>query len=418
MPKTLFHTERLASRQTLLNEISEAMSSMGKPITPDKPIPPLLFVFWGSQGAGKTIFLKEAEKQLAGEPDVGIAGFWTIEKHNFAELPTLILGAVQALPTQQKVVILDNLEVLLEAVTGEDFFDFENKAILPLIERGDTLILAGSQIELKQWQEYDVRFRQCNYHLASLSLDEVKQMLEGTEFDPNVAYRLTFGQPKMLSVHMKEPQWTEKEISREATDYFLKGLKAEVREIARIASLVPAFNIYVLRKIRREDQSEDDGLLSQYHDHVNELTLRGMIQYDADLGAYRFTDDAVRRLLALDYHLSNPKHYDEAQGIAAEYFEEEAKGAAFLPRLIVSAVYHQAQRNRKLSQAKRGDLCIRWIRRMRDSWNGANWEQVLSVWESGLNSSELRDELVSLIGDKTFKKITQMFLGYQAEMEV
>ena len=415
MPETLFKPERLASRKIFLNEISGAMSAM------DQPTTPLMLVFWGSQGGGKTTFLKEAEKQLASEPEVGIAGFWTIKnykKNKFDELPKLILDAVQSHPARQKVVILDNVEVLLETVTGEDFFDFENKAILPLIERGDTLILAGSQNELNQWQEYDVRFRQCNYHLDSLNLSEVKEMLEGTEFDPNVAYGLTFGQPRMLSVYMQEPQLTEKEISRKATDYFLKGLEPEVREIARIASLLPAFNIYVLRKIMGDDQSDDEGLLSRYHDHVNELTRRGMIQYDADLGAYRFTDEAVRRLLALEYRFLDSKHYDEAQRIAAEYFEEEAKGAAFLSRVIVSAVYHYALTNRKLSQAKRGDLCIRWIRRMRNSWNGANWEQVLSMWDSGLHSNELRDELVSLISGKTFKKITQMFLGYQAKMEV
>jgi hypothetical protein len=412
MPETLFNTERLASRQTLLNKISEAMSAMEQPTTP------LLLVFWGSHGGGKTTFLKEAEKRLVNKPDVGIAGFWTIKKSNFSRLPSLILSAVQSQSTTQKVVILDNLQVLLEAVTGEDFFDFENKAILPLIERGDTLILAGSQIELNQWQEYDVRFRQCNYHLDSLSLDEVKQMLSGTKLDPNLAYRLTFGQPRMLSVYMKKPRRTEKEISRNAADYFLKNLKAEVREVARIASLLPAFNIYVLRKIAGDDQSDDEGLLGQYHEHVNELTRRGIIQYDADLGAYRFTDEAVRRLLALDYRFSNPEHYDEAQKIAAEYFGEEAKGAAFLPRLIVSAIYHQAQINHTLSQAERGDLCIRWIKRMRNSWNDANWEQVLSMWDSALNSSELKDELVSLIGDKSFQKITHMFLSYQAEMEV
>ena len=409
------HTELLASRQKLLEQIFNAMSTM------DQPMTPLLLVFWGSQGGGKTTFLKDAEKRLASEPDVGIAGFWTIEdykKNKFAELPGLILGAIQSQPAKRKVVILDNFEALLEAVTGEDFFDFENKAILPLIERGDTLILAGSQNELNQWQEYDVRFRQCNYHLAPLSLEEVKQMLDGSEFDPNVAYRLTFGQSQMLSLHMEEPQWTEEEISHKAADYFLEDLEAAPREIARIASLLPAFNIYILRKIRSDDQSEDEGLLSNYHDHVNELARRGLIQYDADLGAYRFTDDAVRRLLALNYRFSDPKQYDEAQKIAAEYFEEEAKGAAFLPRLIVSAVYHQAQANRKLSQAKRGDLCARWIRRMRNSWNGANWDQVMSMWESSLSSNELKDELVSLIGEKTFKKITKMFIGYQAEMEV
>jgi hypothetical protein len=416
--------ERLASRQALFDKISEAMSAM------EQPTSPLLLVFWGSDGVGKTTFLEEAKKRLASEPDVGIAGFWDLEDHredNFLdknrgyklhELPELILSAVESQSARRKVVLLDNLEDLLKIMNGEDFFDFENKAILPLIEREDTLILAGSQIELNQWQEYDVRFRQCNYHLDALSLDQVKQMLVGTDINPIVAYRLTLGQPAMLYAYINEPHQTEKEIARKAADYFLQGFKPEPRDIAQVASLLPAFNIYVLRKIRKDDDNDDERLSSQYNEHVNELTRRGMIQFDSDLGAYRFTDEAVRRLLALDYRFSNPGPYDEAQKIAAEYFEEEAKGAAFLPRLIVSAVYHQAQTNRKLTQAKRGDHCIRWIRRMRNSWNDANWEQVLAMWNSSLNSSELKDELVSLIGDKTFKKITQMFRSYQAEMEV
>lgn len=413
MTKTYqLHTELLASRQKLLNEIFMAKGNM------DQPTTPLLLVFWGSRGGGKTTFLKEAEKQLASIPEVGIAGFWNVEGHDFAELPVLILSAVMSQSAKHKVVILDNLEVLLRNVTGEDFFDFENQAILPLIERGDTLILAGSQNELNQWQEYDVRFRQCNYHLGPLSLDEVKQMLEGSKFDSSLAYRLTFGQPKMLSMHIKEPKWVEKEICSFAVDYFLDGLQPETKQIAQIASLLPAFNIYVLRKAKGDDKDEDEGLLNSYHDHVNELTRRWMVQFDADIGAYRFTDNAVRRLLALDYLLSNPEHYDEVQMTAAEYFEEEAKGAAFLPRLVVSAVYHQAQTNRKVSKTKRGELCITWIKRMRNFWNGASWEQVLSMWDSGLHSSELRDELISLIGEKTFKKISQMFLEYKVEMEV
>jgi hypothetical protein len=219
-------------------------------------------------------------------------------------------------------------------------------------------------------------------------------------------------------MHVKEPDWTEKEICSFAMDYFLDGFQLETKQIAQIASLLPAFNMYVLRKARGDDKDEDEGLLNSYHDHVNELTRKWMVQFDADIGAYRFTDDAVRRLLALAYLISNSESYDKIQMIAARYFEEEAKGAAFLPRLIVSAVYHHAQANRKLSKSKRGELCINWIKRMRKFWNGASWEQVLSMWNSGLNSSELRDELISLIGEKPFKRISKIFLDYKVEMEV
>jgi hypothetical protein len=413
MPKTEpLHTELLASRQKLLTQVFDALQNM------DSPTTPLLLVFWGSRGSGKTTFLKEAEKRLSSDPDVGIAGVWNLRDDEFSKLPELILDAVKAHTAKHKVIILDNLEALLQDVTGSDFFDFENKAILPLIEREDTLILAGSQIELNLWQEYDVRFRQCNYHLAPLSPEEVKQMLEGTTFDEQAAYQLTFGQPKMISTHIAKPRWTEKQISDYAVDYFLEGFPAEAKEIARVASLLPAFNMYVLRKVRGDEKNEDEGLLNWYHDNVNELTRRWMVQFDIDIGAYRFTDNAVRRLLSTDYLLSKPDQYDRIQSIAAEYYEEEAKGAAFLPQLIVSAVYHQVQTNRALSQAKRGDLCVSWIKRMRNFWNGANWEQVLSMWESGLNSNDLKDEIMSLIGEKHFKKITQMFLDYKREMEV
>jgi hypothetical protein len=54
---------------------------------------------------------------------------------------------------------------------------------------------------------------------------------------------------------------------------------------------------------------------------------------------------------------------------------------------------------------------------MRDHWNGANWKQEIEKWESGDGDPELKDEILSLIGDKYHKKISEMFSEYKKEME-
>jgi hypothetical protein len=242
-------------------------------------------------------------------------------------------------------------------------------------------------------------------------------MVKGTKLDAETVYNLTFGQPKAVEEYLSHRKWTQQETARFASNYFLEELPPETREIAQMVSLLPAFNVYILRKVQGNANTEDDGLLAQYNEQINELTRRWIVQFDTDSGAYRFTDNAVRRLLALHYAASRPKQFNDIQGIAAEYFQEEAKSASFLPQLIVSAIYHQAQSSRAQSPGKRGAHCVKWVQSMRDHWNGANWKQVIDKWESGDGDPELKNEIRSLIGDRYHKKISEMFSEYKKEME-
>ncbi len=412
MSKVLgIYDQLLASRVNPLNIVLDAQKRL------DLQDGPLLLVFWGSRGCGKTTFLRETQKRLSLDPNIEIAGFWDLESQEASDLPERILEAVRSRTSKHKAIFIDNLDRLLKDSTGREFFGFEQEAILPLIERGDTLIIAGSQVGLNQWQEYDVRDREESYQLGPLSLDEVREMLKTTKIDPETCYELTFGQPRVLDEYLSNPDWTEKEIARFAAEYFLEDLPDETREITQTVSLLPAFNIYILRKVRGDEKKDDEDLLSKYNDQINELTSRWIVQFDIDTGDYRFTDNAIRRLLALNLLKTRPKQFDQIQRIAAEYFQEEAKSASYLPQLIVSSIYHQAQANRTLSEAKRGLLCVNWIKEMRNFWNGARWEQVLEMWETGAGSPELRDEITSLIGEKYHKKIAEMFLQYKKEME-
>ena len=412
MSKVLsIYSQLLASRINLFSNILSALEN-----TDSKNIP-LLLVFWGSRGCGKTTFLTEAQKRLSSNSEIEIAGFWDMSKSNSHDLPSLILEAVKNKSAKYKAVIIDNMDVLLKDPSGRDFFDFESNAILPLIEQGDTLIIAGSQVELSLWQEYDVRLRQENHHLGPLDLDEIKEIIKGTEFNAETVYELTFGQPKVLEEYLSHPRWTERDTTRFASDYFLEELPDETRGIAQTVSLFPAFNVFILRKALGDEKKEDEGLLSKYNDQIDELTRHWIIQYDTDTGAFRFTDNAIRRLLALHFAISRPKQFDRIQRIAAEYFQEEAKSASYLPQLIVSAVYHQAQANRALSEGRRGAHCVNWVEKMRDYWNGADWEQVIEMWGSGAGNLELKNEIVSLIGTRHYQKISDMFSQYKKEME-
>lgn len=411
MPKTTHSNTLMASRLNLADKVLNALGRMAN------DAPPLLLVFWGSRGSGKTTFLEEVKKRLSAEADVGVAGLWDMGKTAVKGLPSKILKSVEKKKETYKAVIFDNMDVLLKDPSGRDFFDLETNLILPLVERGDTLIIVGSQLELTQWQEYDVRLRQENYQLGPLSRDEVRDMLKGGKPDAETVHNLTFGHPKVMEEYLTHRTWKKADAARFASKYFLEDLPAETEEIAQIASLFPAFNVYILKKSRGDGDSEDDGLLARYNGQINELTRRWIIRFDTDSGAYRFTDNAVRRLLALDYALKQPKRFAGIQHIAADYFEEEAKSAAFLPQLIVSAVYHQAQTVRAQAPDKRGAHCVKWVRSMRDHWNGANWKQVLQKWESADGDPELKDEILSLIGEKYHKKIAAMFSTYREEME-
>jgi len=299
-------------------------------------------------------------------------------------------------------------------------FDFERDTLLPLIQRGDTIIIAVSQIEINLWQEYDVRVRQENHQLTPLRLDEIKEVLLETDIDSHHAQTITFGHPKILEEFIAHPKWTEKEASAYANKYFLEGFPTDIKELTEKASIFPVFDIFILRKIM-EDETDDDqedktDMLTGYNDKINELTLRWIVQFDVQAGAYRFTDDAVRRLISRNTELTLNNEFIRIHQVAAKYYQEEAKNTLYLAQLFVSAIYHLAHSQSGKSKGTPGAICLRWVRNMQNKWFGANWEQVLSVWESGNHA--VSEEIILLIGSKYYSKITELLSENKIRSEV
>ena len=382
--------------------------------------PPLLFIFWGSRGSGKTTFLNTVEEKLSANSDIEILGFWNAADFTASTLSSSIKETVDKKSSKTKLILIDNLDSLLQDSSGKELFDFESNALLPLIQREDTIIIAASQIEINLWQEYDVRVRQENHQLTPLKIDEIKEFLLETNIDSDHAQTITFGHPKMLEEFIAHPKWTSKEASAYANKYFLEGFPADTKELTEKASIFPVFDIFILRKVM-EDETEDDqkdqtDMLTGYNDKINELTRRWIVQFDVEAGAYRFTDDAVRRLISRNTELTLNNEFIRIHQVAAKYYQEEAKNTLYLAQLFVSAIYHLAHSQRGKSKGTPGAICLRWVRNMQNKWFGANWEQVLSVWESGNHA--VSEEIILLIGSKYYSKITELLSENKIRSEV
>lgn len=397
----------LASRMDLYNKIQDALKNIK-----DSFDNPLLFIFWGSRGSGKTEFLNTVREKVSTHSGVEILGSWNASKFTSSTLSDSIKESLGKAGSGTKLIFIDNLDAFLQESSGTELFDFESEMLLPLIERQDTVIIAGSQVEINQWQEYDVRVRQENYQLAPLSLAEIQEVLRETDIDKDHANSITFGHPKLLDLFLQQPDWTEKEASQYASDYFLDGLPEKTKELTQKASVFPVFDIYILRKITEADMEADEraqgDMLTWYNDRINELTQRWIVHFDAQVGAYRFTDDAVRRLISRHMQITSRKEFIRIHQVAADYYQEEAKNTSYLAQLFVSAIYHLARAHVTKSKESPGAVCLHWVKDMQTRWLGANWEQVLHSWESGSGNETVKEEINLLIGPKYFSKITEL----------
>jgi hypothetical protein len=383
---------------------------------------PLLFIFWGSRGSGKTSFLEMVKEKMSADTDVNILGLWNANEFTASSLSSSIKASVHDAGSGTKLIFIDNLDSFLQDSSGTELFGFESDALLPLIERGDTLIVAGSQIEINLWQEYDVRVRQENHQLCPLIKAEIQEVLQGTSFDKDQINTITFGHPRILKLLIEHPEWTENEASQYASEYFLEGLPEKTKELTQKASIFPVFDIYILRKIMEdgnENAEEEQGdMLTWYNDRINELTQRWIVHFDSQVGAYRFTDNSVRRLISRDVQIRFNEEFIHIHQIAAEYYQEEAKNTSYLAQLFVSAIYHLAQAQTTESKENPGAVCLRWVKEMQTRWLGANWEQVLHAWETGSNNETVKDEINLLIGLKYFAKITELLSKNKIRSEV
>jgi hypothetical protein len=390
------------SRTPLLEAASDALKNISIPNGP------ALITFWGNKGVGKTALLEHIAHNLSANDYVEIVDIRGIGEFSLEQIKQTLkqkmLGVSQ---DKTAIVLLDDLDELLRKDKGSQaFFDFERNTIQPLIEKGNVLILCTSQIELNQWREDDVRIRQVNHQIPPMTSDEVVAILSDTKIGAKEAYRLTFGHPKVASWLKEDPTLSGRQLASKAWTYFLEDIPADALSIAEIAYQLPIFNIFILQKTYETLIGGQLGYLNCL-ERIKEYIRRGLLYWDVSIGSYRFTDSAVRRLLARHVLYKDPAKFDKVQHIASEYFQSEARSPGYLHMHFVSAIYHIAQAGRKLSPPAAGHQCLDWVQSNRGLWLSARWTEVLSAWQSGAGEPGVSEEIQDLIGSKQFNAITR-----------
>lgn len=367
-----------------------------------------LLILWGGRGVGKTLLLDITEESIEASNSKTAVQRWDLSQHSPDDIRTRISNCINATESNQsQVVLLDNFDLLLRNdPDGSDFFDIEREVFLPAVEKGSCLFIVTSQIELTQWREDEVRLRQQSCEITSLSRLETNTLIPKLGLDTKKLYDSTFGHPKAIDWLLKEPKMSEEELSIRAFNYFLEGLNPGIQKLAEQVCLMPMFNPFLLRLIASQDDSDGSILYLNHLDQIRELIGVGLIFWDISIGAYRFRDNAVRRLLARKVRVREPQLFRDVNKIASDYYKAEARSASFLHRHLVSAVYHLANTLIANNDYENDKKYISWVCDNLSHWIGAQWDEVLKMWVNGANNPALSEEMKDLISIESFEKIT------------
>lgn len=383
------------------------------------PNAPALITFWGNKGVGKTTLLYAIADYFSSEDQVEIITIDAIGQLSLEELKQAVSAKISAAALDKSIVIfLDDLDKLLHKDSdSQSFFDFERTVIEPLVEKGNILILCTSRIELNQWREDDVRIRQVNLQIHAMSEDEIGSLLVGSTISSKKSYQLTLGHPKVVGWLQEDPKLSAKDLAGMAWTYFLEDMPVDALSIADIIYQFPIFNIFILQQTFEKLTGQELGYLDCL-ERIKEYMRRGLLYWDVNIGSYRFTEGAVRRLLARHVLYNDQARFDEVQNIASTHFQSEARSPGYLHLHFVGAIYHIAQAARKSTQQEIGQKCLSWVQSNRGLWLSARWSDVMSAWQGGAGEAAVCEEIQALIGSKGFHAITREIKEARKSMEV
>lgn len=381
----------------------------------------VLLTFWGNKGIGKTTLLLKIVQDLAAHFAVSPI-FIDIKSASFDEIKVVVDKVIKNIGQEKRSAILfDNIDVLLRTESGgTEFFEFERNIILPLIECRNILMVTSSQIELTQWREDDVQISQTSYHLQAFSREDVLQMFSESGLDAERVYCLTLGQPAAIQWWLDNPTLDEEGLAQKAFRYFLDEIPETAIKIAGIISILPIFNGFILKEIFNQEHEQQPVEYLDILEWLKEYMRRGLVYWDVEIGSYRFTDSAARRLLARYFAYQQPEKYYARHEFAMKYFQAEARSPGYLHMHLPSAIYHHARiltlQGEPIEEV--GKNCMEWIQSNLNGWLSARWDEVLENWENGLGEQAIRDEIIEMIGMATFDAITSKLEAVKQKMEV
>lgn len=366
---------------------------------------------WISRGGGKTRFLDSLVAELLEFSSVFVAGKWDLRETWHDSLQRALSDSLTTVPeTVTKIVImLDNLDAWLTEAAMQSFFDFERNVLLSLIERGDVLIIATSRAPINQWSLYETKNSQIAYAIPCLTPDETKSIADAARIDPIVAYNRTLGHPQLLEWLKENPDLSEGETASRAAAYFLVDVTQPIAESAALLSLMPIFDVAILRRILPLNGTEiGEGFYTAYLDRIRELVIAGLVSWSADTGGYRFLDGAVRCLLARSFRHRRPEDAYRIHDVAAKYFEAEASRAGYSHIFFVSVLYHLANAAYLSNSTQLYERCVTWARERRTSWYDVRWDDVRHAWRTGGGDWTVKMELDILLGPMASAELTSI----------
>jgi ATPase family associated with various cellular activities (AAA) len=384
-----------------------------KVVTTFKPgVSPAIIIFCGSRGCGKSTILEELRQKLAACPDVCLLGKWSFEEMQPPEVEAGIRAVWEGLPAGQTgVILIDHLDEPLRQ-DGHDeqiLHKFEQEIMSEAVMRRNLMIVATSTEELRIWCDPDVRSQAHTIQLTPLQPEEVARAAEEHGLDGNRAMQISCGHPQVLAWWLAEPSLGEEEIARRAVEFFLAGMPAEDRQVALLAAAMPQLDSFIMLTAL-EDASQLAAL-----EKVHMLMNAGLVHWEDTYGYYYFYDSSVRQLLARRLFYADPDKFDDTHRKASDYFKELARGAVYLERFLVGAVYHSAYAQRDLPTVRNGTAILTWLKKAGEYWLNANWAKVITAWETGAKESAVREEIIGLIGAEKFAAITTYLKHVQAE---
>ena len=370
-----------------------------------------LVVLCGSRGSGKTTVLTYLASNLSDQgSEVVVLGPFDARRSTGDEYIHLIDDAVVSVSNDAAriVILLDNLDVLARSLKAADLYTFEQEILIRLVQREDVTTIATSQGPVT-WRDWETRSRHQTLAIPYLSKAEVGQQAIEHEIDPDNAFWLTLGHPQILQWLFAMPEMSESEIAAAAAAYFLEGLPVDTAESATLMSLLPIFDVTVLRQaMPLAEDSMAEGFYAQYLDRVHSLIAAGILSWSADTGGYQFLDRVVRCQLARSFRLRRPEDAYRIHIRAARYYQSEAVRAGVLHLFFVTVVYHLTFTAALVDTERPGKLLLTWIEENVSRWVDARWKDVVEAWGTGAGDWVVKEELDRLLGVDDTAQITAL----------
>lgn len=371
-----------------------------------------LITLWASKGGGKTTLLERIAQDFKSKEGADVSGPWNVAEfeQDWRNLLLAIQREVETLTAgNRKALLLDNLDRLLSIDDGKAFFEFEKELIHPLVEREDILIIVASQVELKKLERYELRKRRISLQVPTMTRAELAEDAAFCGMTSSEMYEISLGYPQAVNWLRQDPQMSKSELACQANDYLVESLSQPVRDVARVASLLPTFSVPILRLLLFPSETGNQGGYGDFIEWLRELAGTSLITWDVNIGAYRFCDGNLRRLLARCLSHRDPDEYLRVRKQAVEYFDEEVQYAMYLQNSLPSAVYHRARLLHSEGVVQVGEICRDWVEHQILAWTGADWDLVAKAWLTGANDPMLAGELQDLLGD-SFAQIEELLV--------